>query len=172
MTLSMRQKPPVIFFPFPVERVIDREISELVEAGVAGREALFPACWMDYGRSLLASVEPCIEPNEGVAAIVDSLAGRRDLPELTVAWMTNRICALSLEGRCLYLSETFDGDVLLFFAYPGTRLPGMMSSRLDLTDYGTETAASFIAAVFHAVPVVNGYLAVNIGKQWISGNTD
>lgn len=158
MTLSMRPKPPVIFFPFPVERVIDKEICELVEAGVVGREILFPACWMDYGRSLLASVEPCMEPNEGVAAIVDSLAGRRDLPGLSVTWMTNRICALSLEGRRLYLSETFDGDVFLFFAYPGTRLPGMSLSHLDLTDYGTETAASFIAAVFHAIPAVTSYV--------------
>ena len=172
MTLSMRQKPPVIFFEYPVAGVIDKEISEQVEAGAAGRESLFPACWMDYSRSLLASVEPCMEPNEGVEAIVESLIGRSDLPGLAVAWMTNRICALSLDGRYLYLSETFDGDVLLFFAYPGTRLPGMMTSRLDLTDYGTETAASFIAAVFRAVPAVNGYLAVNIGKQWISGNTD
>ena len=161
MTLSMRQKPPVIFFSFPVECVIDKEIGELVAAGAGSRETLFPVCWIDYSRSLLASVEPCMEPNEGVAAIVDSLAGRRDLPGLTVTWMTKRICTLSLEGRCLYLSEAFDGDVLLFFAFPGTLIPGMSSSRLDLTDCGTETAASFIAAVFHAIPAVKCYMELN-----------
>ena len=161
MTLSMRQKPPVIFFPFPVERVIDKEIGELVEAGGASRETLFPVCWMDYGRSLLALVEPCMEPNEGVASIVDSLIGRRDLPGLTVTWMTNRICALSLEGRRLYLSESFDGEVFLFFAHPGTKLPGTSSSRLELSDYGTEIAASFIAAVFHSIQTVTCYMELN-----------
>lgn len=160
MTLSMRQMPPVIFFEYPVAGVVDEEIHEQVAAGAASREALFSACWMDYGRSLLASVEPCMEANEGVADVVRALAGRSDLVGLSVAWLTNRQCVLSLEGRRLYLSESFDGEVSLFFACPGTQLPGLSSSRLDLTDYGTETVASFIAAVFRAAPAVAGFCGV------------
>ena len=161
MTLSMRQMPPVIFFEYPVAGVVDEEIREQVAAGAASREALFSACWMDYSRSLLASVEPCMEANEGVAAIVGSLAGRSDLAGLTVSWLGGRGCMLSLGGKSLYLSETYEGEVFLFFAHPGTKLPGAASSRLDLTDFGTETVASFIAAVFHSVPAVACYLALN-----------
>ena len=61
-------------------------------------------------------------------------------------------------NACLWLSETEAGDVFLSF-FPPDRTPGFIEDcTIDLTDFGSDIAAYYIATVFESYEyIVNEY---------------
>jgi len=61
----------------------------------------------------------------------------------------------------LYLSETDSGDVFLYFFPPKGYGNRRAACRIDLTDYGTDAAAYFIATVFDSYNRIADYYETN-----------
>lgn len=62
---------------------------------------------------------------------------------------------LMVGDTSLYLSETDEGDVFLYFFSPEKSINRREECRIDLTDFGSDAAAYFIATIFESyIPVV------------------
>lgn len=146
MSLRMIQKPPVIFTQYDPSGVIGR--SELSLAlGPLKKDAL-PWLWLSYGRSVLADADHCMEANEGAAATASLLSGYPIHSRINVRPMPDGYYELKAGDVCLFLSETEAGDVFLYFFSPEKYCNRHDEYRIDLTDFGSETAAYFIATLF------------------------
>ena len=142
----MIQKPPVIFTQYAPSGVISR--SELALALSSRESDAIPWLWLSYGRSVLADVEPCMEANEGAAATVALLSTYPMHSRIDVRPMPGGYFELKAGDACLYLSETEAGDVFLYFFPPEKCCNRRDACRIDLTDFGSDAAAYFIATLF------------------------
>ena len=68
---------------------------------------------------------------------------------------------LKLGDISLYLSETNEGDVFLYFFSPEKSFNRKEECRIDLTDYGSDASAYFIATVFESYNSIVRYLETN-----------
>ena len=156
MSLRMIQKPPVVFTQYDPSTVLSP--SDLAATQDSRRDAAVSWLWMSYGRSVLAAVDPCMEANEGAAATTRFLSGCRTLSRLAVKPISDKSYELKKGNACLYLSETDAGDVFLYFFPPEKCFNRREECRIDLTDYGSDAAAYFIATIFGAYERIALYL--------------
>lgn len=148
MRLQMLQKPPVVFAQYNPAKVI--RPSELAAALRSQSEDAITWLWLIYCRTVLGDVDPCMEANEGAAATI-ALASRYPvLSHMEVRKVRNNTYELRLADASLYLSEMETGDVFLYFFSPEKNYNRRDECRIDLTDYGSDTAAYFIDTVFSA----------------------
>ena len=147
MRLQMLQKPPVIFTQYAPSWVISpTELERSIH--VASRSEAISWLWISYSRSILAEVDPCMEANEGVDATIKLASGYQGLSQMRVSWMNDNSYELSNGKASLYLCETDSGDVFLYFFSPKKLCNRSDEYRIDLTDFGSEAAAYFIATLF------------------------
>lgn len=146
MSLRMIQKPPVIFTQYDPSGVIGR--SELALALGSRESDALPWLWLSYGHSVLAEMDPCMEANEGAAATADLLSAYPMHSRIDVKAMPEGYYELKAGEACLFLSETETGDVFLYFFSPKKLCNRSDEYRIDLTDFGSEAAAYFIATLF------------------------
>ena len=156
MCLQMLQKPPVVFTHYDPARVISQ--SERALALGSRRIDAIPWLWLSYGRSVLSDVDPCMEANEGAAATIAFTSCYKSLSKMEVKQVRGSDYELKLGGASLYLSETDEGDVFLYFFSPEKSFNRREECRIDLTDYGSDAAAYFIATVFGSFESIVRYL--------------
>lgn len=163
MCLQMIQMPPVAFMQYdPAEVVSSSDLSEALRWNCSRMDAL-SRLWLSYSRYVLTDAEPYMVANEGAEAIIDYVAGMGTLEQMSVSRLTEGDYELRLGRASLYLSETEEGDVFLYFYSPLKKSNRREECRLDLTDYGSDDAACFIATVFEAYgSIVNYYNNVRI----------
>ena len=152
MRLQMIQKTQVVFTQYDPERVISQ--SELTLARGSRNNDALAWLWLSYGRTVLAAVEPCMEANEGAAATIAYAACYKSLSEMEVRQMLGTCFELKVGDARLFLSETEEGDVFLYFLTPEKYYYRCEECRIDLTDFSSDAAAYFIATLF------DSYLAV------------
>lgn len=156
MCLQMIQKPPVIFTQYDPARVISQ--SELALALGSRMSDAIPWLWLSYGRAVLDDVDPCMEANEGVAATIAFTSCYKSLSKMEVNPMLGSGYELKLGDISLYLSETNERDVFLYFFSPEKSFNCKEECRIDLTDYGSDASAYFIATVFESYNSIVRYL--------------
>ena len=157
MCLQMIQMPPVAFMQFdPAEVVNPSDLSEALKWNCTKTDAL-SRIWLSYSRYVLSDASPCMAASEGAAAIVDYALEMGELGQMSVSRLTEGDYELKLGRACLYLSETEEGDVFLYFYSPLKKSNRKEECRLDLTDCGSDDAASFIATVFEAYGSIVDY---------------
>lgn len=146
ISLRMIQKAPVVFSQYDPSSVISQ--SELAQAFAAGprKSDAIHWLWCSYGRAVLADADPCMEANEGAAATVAILSACPMQLRLDVKPLQER----TYELKMVYLSETEEGDVFLHFFPFGMCCARRDACRIDLTDFGSEAAAGFIASLFNS----------------------
>lgn len=160
MRLQMLQKPPVIFTQYAPSWVISpTELERSIH--VASRSEAISWLWISYSRSILAEVDPCMEANEGVDATIKLASGYQGLSQMRVSWMNDNSYELSNGKASLYLCETDSGDVFLYFFPPKGYGNRRAACRIDLTDYGADAAAYFIATVFDSYERIVDYYETN-----------
>ena len=146
MSLQMIQKPPVIFKQYDPSRILGK--SDLISAtGFRENEAI-SRLWLNYGRKVMADSDPCLEANEGAAETIALTSCYTSLSKMNVHKMQGENYELRTENSCLYLSETDEGDIYLYFLSPEKYYNRREECRIDLTDFGSDTAAYFIATMF------------------------
>ena len=146
MRLQMLQKPPVVFAQYNPAKVISP--SELAAALRSQREDAIIWLWLSYSRTVLDDVDPCMEANEGAATTIALASRYPGLSHMEVRKVRSNTYELRLAGAGLYLSETEAGDVFLYFFSPKKLCNRSDEYRIDLTDFGSEAAAYFIATLF------------------------
>ena len=160
MRLQMLQKPPVIFTQYAPSWVISpTELERSIH--IASKSEAISWLWISYSRSILAEVDPCMEANEGVDATIKLASGYQGLSQMKVSRMIDGSYKLSNGMASLYLSETNSGEVFLYFFPPKGYGNGCSACRIDLTDYGTDAAAYFIATVFNSYERIADYYETN-----------
>lgn len=161
MRLQMLQKPPVIFTRYEPSWVINpTELASSIYSSASRSEAI-SWLWISYSRSILAEVDPCMEANEGAAATINLALVSPGLSRMKV-FKTNDGCyELTIGEARLYLCETKAGDVLLYFFSPDRYGNRCEEYRIDLTDYGADAAAYFIATVFDSYKCIADYYEMN-----------
>lgn len=160
MRLQMLQKPPVIFTQYAPSWVISpTELERSIH--IASRSEAISWLWISYSRSILAEVDPCMEANEGVDATIKLASGYQGLSQMKVSWMNDGSYKLSNGKASLYLCESDSGDVFLYFFPPKGYGNRCAVCRIDLTDYGTDAAAYFIATVFDSYERIADYYETN-----------
>lgn len=159
MCLQMIQTPPVIFTQYDPARVISK--SELALALGSRMSDAISWLWLSYGRAVLDDVDPCMEANEGVAATIAFTSCYKSLSKMEVNPMLGSGYELKLGDISLYLSETNEGDVFLYFFSPEKSFNRKEECRIDLTDYGSDASAYFIATVFESYNSIVRYLETN-----------
>ena len=152
----MIQKPPVIFTHYDPARVISQ--SELALALGSRISDAIPWLWLRYGRAVLDDVDPCMEANEGAAATIAFTSCYKSLLKMEVNPMLGFGYELKVGDISLYLSETNEGDVFLYFFSPEKSFTRKEECRIDLTDYGSDASAYFIATVFESYNSIVRYL--------------
>ena len=161
MRLQMLQKPPVIFTQYSPSWVISpTELARSIH-GSASRGEAISWLWISYSRSILAEVDPCMEANEGADATIKLASSCQCLSRMKVSWMSDGFYELSNGKASLYLCETDSGDVFLYFFPPKGYCNRCEATRIDLTDYGTDAAAYFIATVFDSYELITNYYETN-----------
>ena len=158
MRLQIIQKPPVVFTKYEPAKVIDH--SELASALGSRRSNTVRRLWLDYGRAVLADVDPCMEANEGAAATIACMSRYKSLSKMEVIHLHGSNYELKVGDTSLYLSETDEGEVFLYFFSPERSFTRREECRIDLTDFGSDAAAYFIATVFESYESIHMY-----GKQ-------
>lgn len=159
MCLQMIQKPPVVFTKYDPAKVISH--SDLVLALNSRRSDAISWLWLSYGRAVLDDVDPCMEANEGAAATIAFTSCYKSLSKMEVNQMPGSNYELKVEDMSLYLSETDEGDVFLYFFSPEKSFSRREECRIDLTDFGSDAAAYFIATVFESYKPIVRYLETN-----------
>ena len=160
MRLQMLQKPPVIFTQYSPSWVISpTELERSIH--IASRSEAISWLWISYSRSILAEVDSCMEANEGVDATIKLASGYQGLSQMRVSWMNDNSYELSNGKASLYLCETDSGDVFLYFFPPKGYDNRCEACRIDLTDYGADAAAYFIATVFDSYERIVDYYETN-----------
>ena len=183
MRLRMLQKPPVIFTQYAPSWVISpTELARSIHT--VSRSEAISLLWISYSRSILAEVDPCMEANEGAEATIKFALSYQGLSQMRVSLMNDNSYELSNGKASLYLCETDFGDVFLYFfppkGYGGGICIGVIffyvflyffppkgygnrraACRIDLTDYGADAAAYFIATVFDSYEGIVDYYETN-----------
>ena len=159
MCLQMIQKPPVVFTKYDPAKVISH--SDLVLALNSRRSDAISWLWLSYGRAVLDDVNPCMEANEGAAATIAFTSYYKSLSKMEVNQMPGSNYELKVGDTSLYLSETDEGDVFLYFFSPEKSFSRREECRIDLTDFGSDAAAYFIATVFESYKPIVRYLETN-----------
>ena len=159
MHLQMIQKKPVVFTQYDPERVISQ--TELILALNSRRIDALAWLWLSYGRAVLADVEPCMEANDGVAATIAYASCYKSLSKMEVNQMSGACFELKVGNASLYLSETADGDIFLYFFSPAKYYNRREECRIDLTDYSSDAAAYFIATIFDSYESIERYFDTN-----------
>ena len=159
MCLQMIQKPPVVFAKYDPAKVISH--SDLVLALNSRRNDAISWLWLSYGRAVLDDVDPCMEANEGVAATIAFTSCYKSLSKMEVNQMPGSNYELKVGDTSLYLSETDEGEVFLYFFSPVKSINRREECRIDLTDFGSDAAAYFIATVFESYKPIVRYLETN-----------
>ena len=154
MCLQMIQKPPVVFTKYDSH-------SDLVLALNSRRNDAIFWLWLSYGRAVLDDVDPCMEANEGVAATIAFTSCYKSLSKMEVNQMPGSNYELKVGDTSLYLSETDEGEVFLYFFSPEKSINRREECRIDLTDFGSDAAAYFIATVFESYKPIVRYLETN-----------
>lgn len=161
MRLQMLLKPPVIFTQYAPSWVISpTELERSIH--IASKSEAISWLWISYSRSILADVDPCMEANEGAEATIKFALSYQGLSQMRVSWMNDNSYELSNGKASLYLCETDSGDVFLYFFPPkGYDNRCEACCRIDLTDYGADAAAYFIATVFDSYERIVDYYETN-----------
>lgn len=155
--LQLIQKPPVVFTPYDPARVLSPSDMAFASGRSAGVSDAVAWLWISYGRSVLADVDPCMEANEGAAATIAFASRYRSLSRMEVRRMQDGSHELKLGSARLYLTETEAGDVFLYFFSPEKYFNRREECRIDLTDFGSDAAAYFIATMFGSYDRVARY---------------
>ena len=153
ITLQMLQKPPVIFTQYEPARAISAED----EAFAKQHSDAIPWLWLSYSRYVLEDNEPCMEPNEGLELTIAYALQYKALKELKVKRLDAQSYELKLGTASLYLTETNEGDIFLYFFPPEHYCNLREDRRLDLTGYSSDASAYFIATIFAAYNKVKQY---------------
>ncbi len=143
MRLQMIQKPPVVFTQYDPARAISPADLALALNGALRRSDAVSRLWLSYGRTVLADVDPCMEANEGAAATLALASRYRSLSRMEVSRIPEGGYALKRGEACLCLTETAAGEVFLSCSR-------REACGIDLTDFGSDAAAYFIATMFAA----------------------
>ncbi len=159
MFLQMIQKPPVVFTQYDPARVISQSELAMVR-GSRTRDAI-SWLWLSYGCAVLDDVDPCMEVNEGVAAIIAFTSCYRSLSNMDVNQIQGSGYELKVGDASLYLSETDKGDVFLYFFSPEKPFNRREECRIDLTNFGSDVSAYFIATLFDAYKSIERYFERN-----------
>lgn len=161
--LCMMMKAPVVFPQFDPSLVESQDEWDCAVRGSSSMDEAAQRSWLRYAKALIALAEPCMEANGGVSATVRLAAGCRGLSSMKISWCGKRTCLMEQGVARLYLRETAEGNVFLYFFAP------WMCSwleekelRIDLSDYGSADSARFIAALFAARESV---VAFSMGKN-------
>jgi len=153
MKLQMLQKPPVIFTQYEPERAISAE-----DKAFAKRHSnALPWLWLSYSRFVLEDNDPCMEPNNGIGLTIAYSLQYKELASLKVKRMDAHSYELKLGTASLFLTETEEGDVFLYFFTPEHYCNLREDRRLDLTGYSSDASAYFIATIFAAYDNVKQY---------------
>ena len=168
MCLQMIQKPPVVFTQYDPAKVISQP--ELFQALASRRCDAVSWLWLSYGRALLADAEPCMEANEGAEATMCFLSSYENLSDMKVTPVPGEGYKLMLDKATLFLSETVEGDTFLYFFSPEKPCNRRDECRIDLTAYGSDAAACFIAALFGSYNTLQTYLETK--RNWASEEAD
>lgn len=161
MCLQMIQKPPVIFTQYDPAKVISQTDKSFALGRTSRRSDAISWLWICYSRSVLANVDPCMEANEGAAATIAFTSCYKRLSRMEVKRMQGDNYRLMLGDACLYLTETEAGDVFLYFFSPEKHFNRREECRIDLTDFGSDAAAYFIATIFDSYEGIAGYYETN-----------
>lgn len=153
MRLQMLQKPPVIFTQYEPSRAISVEEKAFAKQH---SEAL-PWLWLSYSRFVLEDNEPCMEPNEGLELTMAYALQYKELKDMKVKRLDKQSYELRLGKASLYLAETDEGDIFLYFFTPEHYCNLREDRRLDLTGYSSDASACFIATIFAAYNKVKQY---------------
>ena len=159
MCLQMIQKPPVVFTQYDPAKIISH--SDLALVLGSRRSDAISWLWLSYGRAVLDDVAPCMEANEGAAATIAFTSCYKSLSKMEVKQMWGSNYELMVGDTSLYLSETDEGDVFLYFFSPEKSINRREECRIDLTDFGSDAAAYFIATVFESNKPIVRYLETN-----------
>ena len=158
-SLRMTLKPPVAFsLPAPGSILSDEDVRRIAERGF-GRERTICLVWSLYCRCVLSQTDPCMEPGEGAEAVITHL---RPNDCICVEHAGAGCYILRQSGKELYLEETGAGGLMLYFLPPERYYNRTDECRVDLSDYGPEAAALFIAAAFGSYGMVRRYFL----KKW------
>lgn len=153
MRLQMLQKPPVIFTQYDPARAISAEEKAFAKQHSNALSWL----WLSYSRFILEDNEPCMEPNEGLELTIAYALQYEKLKELKVKRLDKQSYELKLGKASLYLTETDEGDIFLYFFTPEHYCNQKEDRRLDLTGYSSDASAYFIATIFAAYNKVQQY---------------
>ena len=153
MTLQMLQKPPVIFTQYEPSRAISAEDKAFAKQ----HSDAIPWLWLSYSRFVLEDNEPCMEPNEGLELTIAYALQYKELKDLKVKRLDAQSYELKLGTASLFLTESNEGDVYLYFFTPEHYCNLREDRRLDLTGYSSDASANFIATIFAAYNKVKQY---------------
>ena len=156
MCLQMIQKPPVVFTQYDPAKIISH--SDLALVLGSRRSDAISWLWLSYGRAVLDDVDPCMEANEGAAATIAFTSCYKSLSKMEVKQMWGSNYELMVGDTSLYLSETDEGDIFLYFFSPEKSINRREECRIDLTDFGSDAAAYFIATIFESYKPIVRYL--------------
>lgn len=159
MSLRMVQKPPVIFCKYDPASVIGQK--ELASARILHGNYAVSSLWLVYANRLIGDVEDCMEANEGVATILDSASGHKSLEKMQKIHLHDNYYELRIGGKSLFLSESEEGDVFLYFFHPDRNSNRREECRIDLTGFGSDTAAYFIAELFDSYQSIERFYYAN-----------
>ena len=149
--LQMLMKAPVVFTQYNPPKVIDSKCVADALGRSNSKEDAISRLWAAYGRALLSDVDPCMEANEGVRAMLERLSELRRLSEnpslsgMSVCWVAPGCYSIAVNGACLYLYENPCREV--FVSFP---LHGAETETIDLSDYGSDAAVSFLSTIIGA----------------------
>ena len=153
MRLQMLQKPPVIFTQYEPARAISAE----EKAFAKQHSNALPWLWLSYSRFVLEDNDPCMEPNEGLELTIAYALQYKELKDLKVKRLDAQSYELKLGTASLFLTESNEGDVYLYFFTPEHYCNLREDRRLDLTGYSSDASANFIATIFAAYNKVKQY---------------
>lgn len=159
MCLQMIQKPPVVFTQYNPAKAISR--NDLAYALGQNKSNAISWLWINYGKTVLDDVDPCMEANEGAAATIAFTSCYANLSRMEVKRIWGECYELKIGDACLYLSETEEGDVFLYFFSPEKYYNRREECRIDLTDFGSDAAAYFIATIFDSYNHIVRYYETN-----------
>ena len=163
--LQMIQKSPVVFTQYDPASVINHTDLTFVSGRASHRSQAISWLWLCYGRSVLADVDPCMEANEGAAATLALTSCYKSLSQMDVSHLPEGSFELRVGDACLYLTETEAGDVFLYFFSPEPCFNRCEECRIDLTDFGSDAAACFIATLFDSYRRIVRYCDGKVGQR-------
>lgn len=155
--LRMIQKPPVIFTQYDPARAVSSTDLAFALGRASRRSDAISRLWISYGRSILADVDPCMEANDGAASTIAFTSCYKSLSRMEVNQMQGGGYELKIGDARLYLTDTVAGDVFLYFFSPEKYYNRREECRIDLTDFGSDAAAYFIATIFDSYERITRY---------------